>query len=351
MAPAIEYEAFLVSLPTHDSLATAIDGEPTVGRELVFVRATDGDGSHGWGECSALNAPGYTPEWARGAFGLLTSGFPITPARYPLAFAGLEMAELDLTLKNRGESLASHLGVRRSHVPAGAVVGLGSPDETVGRVASLVSAGYKRVKLKITSGKIVDRVETIRRRFPEVELQVDANGSLDESDLSDLAHLAELQVTVIEQPFAVADQELTRRLRDVTDTLVFADEAVRTVADAQARPHYDGLVVKPGPSGGLQGTLELLAHATREQLQLSAGGMLESGLGRHFLAAVSGLDQFGITGDLSPAGRWLAADPFDDLQMSDGEIAIPIAPGVAPAPDADALKRFTLAQGRVLLQQ
>jgi O-succinylbenzoate synthase len=350
MVPAIQYDIFFVSLPTHESLATARDVDPTANRDLVFVRATDGDGVVGWGECSALNARGYNNEWARGAFGLLTSGFPVDRSGQPMAFAGLEMAELDLALKRNGLSLADHLGVARSQVTAGAVVGLGAPAETNNRVGSLVAAGYQRVKLKITSGGVVGPVEHIRQEFPGLELQVDANGSLGEPDIADLVRLAEFGVTMIEQPFAVDDHVATSQLRDSSSTPVFADESVRTVDDAESRPWFDGLVIKPGPSGGITTTLALLAHARERGLALSAGGMLESGLGRHYLAAIAALDAFSITGDVSPASRWLAADPWRDLEMRKGQILVPNGPGVAPAPDENVLERFTVAQGRLLLQ-
>lgn len=350
MAAATQSDIFLVSLPTHESLATAQNVDPSANRDLVFVRATDGDGVVGWGECSALNARNYNNEWARGAFGLLTSGFPVSRDEQPMAFAGLEMAELDLALKRNGLSLADHLGVARPRVTAGAVVGLGTPAETVDRVDSLVTNGYQRVKLKVTRGNVVGPVEHIRQQFPKLELQVDANGSLGAPDMADLVRLAEFGVTVIEQPFAVDDHEATYQLRDSTSTPVFADEAVRNLDDAQSRPWFDGLVIKPGPSGGVKATLELVAYASEKGMALSAGGMLESGLGRHYLAAIAALDAFSVTGDLSPAGRWLAADPWCDLEMRDGQIAVPNGPGVAPGPDEDALERFTVARGRVLLQ-
>jgi hypothetical protein len=48
-----------------------------------------------------------------------------------------------------------------------------------------------------------------------------------------------------------------------------------------------------------------------------------------------------LVGDLSPAGRWLADDPWPDLAMRGGRIAVPTTAGVAPPPDPDRLDAVT----------
>ena len=75
--------------------------------------------------------------------------------------------------------------------------------------------------------------------------------------------------------------------------------------------------------------------------------MLETGLGRRALAAVAGLPGFTLTGDLSPAARWLAADPWQDLTMTDGRITVPTTPGAAPEPDPYVLDRYRIEQRRI----
>jgi len=97
-------------------------------RELTLVGLhVDNDTSTvvGWGECSALNEPGYTPEWAEGAFDLLRSGSAFDRTTAPMATSAVEMGLLDFELKQAGESLADRLGTAGLSAPAGAVVGLG----------------------------------------------------------------------------------------------------------------------------------------------------------------------------------------------------------------------------------
>ena len=132
-------EIRLLELPMRSSLVAAHDRGPAPVRELVIVCAQTDHGV-GWGECSALNQPTYSSEWARQSFQVLaagTEGIDIAP----MAAAAVEMALLDAELKAGGVSLAAHLGATATHVPAGVVVGLGSIDEVLATVGALPRGG------------------------------------------------------------------------------------------------------------------------------------------------------------------------------------------------------------------
>ena len=339
----------LLRLPTRRGLAAAHDPGPESGRLLTIVcahRADDRSAVTGWGECSALNRAGYTSESAQGAYELLSSGGPIDPRSDPMAAAAVDMALLDVQLRAEQRSLADHLGTTGQSAPAGAVVGLGTDIETVERVAALVAQGYGRVKLKIVPGRVVGPVRAVRRDFTDLEIQVDANASLGTDDLDDLRALESLDVRVVEQPFAAEDHATAAQLIASTNLVVIADEAVTgassvegLVADRAAL----GIVVKPPKLGGLTAALATLDQAARHSLAASLGGVLESALGRHVLAAMAPLPAFTITGDLSPAGQWLADDPFPDLVLRNGCVAAPSHVGIAPDPDRELLARHTVA--------
>jgi O-succinylbenzoate synthase len=222
---------------------------------------------------------------------------------------------------------------------------MGSVDEVVGRVDQLDAAGYRRVKLKITPGHDVEVLAAVRSRHPDVELQADANGSYGRDDLDALAALGDVGLTVIEQPVAVGDEALAAPLVGSTGTVIVWDESVCGRADSE-RLHADGLLegmsIKPGPLGGITAAADLVAWAAERAVRVMIGGLLESGLGRHALAALAGLPGVDLVGDLSPARRWLADDPWPDLVMRDGRIAVPTTSGVAPPPDPDVLDAVTV---------
>lgn len=305
----------------------------------------------GWGECAALNSAGYTSEWAEGAFDLLRSGRPFDRASAPMATAAIEMALLDAELKASGQSLAERLGTAGASAPAGAVVGLAPIPTVLNQVESLADAGYRRIKLKIAPGKIAAQVGAVRSSFPDLELQVDANASLGEHDLPELLALRELGVSVVEQPFAPGHHEPAAMLVSESGMHVAADEAVRSADDLEALAQ-DGaataIVVKPSKLGGIGPALRLVDRAAACGLQASLGGMLETGLGRHVLAALAPLASFTLAGDLSPAGQWLLDDPFRDVTMRRGSVPAPSRPGIAGEPMMNRLERYTVRRALVV---
>ncbi len=119
----------------------------------------------------------------------------------PLAFAALEMAVADAHLRAEGRSLADMLGVSGRTVAVGAVLGRAATVEgLVADVAGLVDSGISRVKLKIGPGWDLVPVEAVRDAFPELLVQVDANGSYREEDADHLAGLDRFGLLCIEQP-------------------------------------------------------------------------------------------------------------------------------------------------------
>jgi len=338
----------LIKLPTHASL-NAAHGVPTTSYRLLTIVGlhvnNDMETTVGWGECSALNEAGYTPESAEGAFELLRSEQAIDKAVSPMAAAAIEMALLDAELKHAGQSLADRLGTAGKSAPAGAVVGLAPLPTMLAEVEQLVDAGYRRIKIKIAPGKTVLPIQAIRSSFPELELHVDANGSLRIEDLTALMHLRDLGVRVVEQPFAVGDHQSAARLVAETDLAVAADEAVSSPDDVDLLATdraATAVAIKPAKLGGLRAALDVLDRVQIAGMHATIGGMLESGLGRHVLAALAPLRAFTLTGDLSPAKRWLQDDPFRDITMRNGQIQAPSHPGIAGEPMMNRLDRYTI---------
>ncbi len=124
-----------------------------------------------------------------------------------------------------------------------------------------------------------------------------------------------------------------------------ADEAVQGPDDVVLLAKHKAATavsVKPAKLGGLQQALNVLDQVHAEGMQATIGGMLESGLGRHVLAALAPLPMFTLVGDLSPARRWLLDDPFNDISMQDGRILAPSEPGIAGEPVMALLDRYTV---------
>jgi len=343
----------LLRLPTRGALDAA-HGVATTAHRLLTVVGVHVDNdlatTAGWGECSALNEVGYTHESAIGAFELLRSGRPFAAADFPMASAAIEMALLDADLKQAGETLAERLGTAGQSAVAGAVVGLGPIPSMLHEVEDLVDQGYRRIKCKIAPGKTVVPLRAVRTSFPEVELHVDANASLVGSDAVMLRELRDLGVTAIEQPFAIHDHQSAIRLVGESDMQVIADEAVTDPASVEAIARdrsATAIALKPSKLGGVHVGLDILDQAHAAGLGVAIGGMLESGLGRHVLAAFAPLPAFTVVGDLSSASRWLAEDPFPDITLRKGKILAPKRAGIAGHPNERKLQAFTIRKAFV----
>src|SRR5512140_793049 len=166
-----------------------------VDRECILI-AMDADGLTGYGECVASYNPGYNYETTGTAWHILKEFIaPLVlkqdvvdaadfQARvsgirgHHLAKAGVEMALWDLLGKQSGKSLRELLGGERDRVQVGVSVGLqASPEKLVDTVQKYVDGGYTRIKIKIKPGRDVGDATAVRKAFPAMRLQVDANSA------------------------------------------------------------------------------------------------------------------------------------------------------------------------------
>jgi O-succinylbenzoate synthase len=331
-------------------------------RDILLVRVVTADGD-GWGECGALARPVYSSEYVDGAedvmrrhllpalfdAGELTAAGVSTrlaPFRgHPMAKAALEMAILDAELRVAGISFATYLGAVRSEVDCGVSVGIhDDPAELVEVVGLYLAEGYHRIKLKIEPGRDVQHVTAVRRRFPDILLQVDANAAYSLSDAQQLAKLDEFDLLLIEQPLPEEDvrghAELARLLR----TPVCLDESItsaRSAADAIAVGACRIVNIKAGRVGGYLEARRIHDVCAANGIPVWCGGMLETGLGRAGNVALAALENFTLPGDTSASGRYYAQDITEPFVLHDGRLEVPQGPGLGVAPIPEVLDDLT----------
>jgi O-succinylbenzoate synthase len=314
---------------------------------VVHVVTADGDG---WGECAALSTAGYTDEWADGAADViehelgprLLARQPVSDPDHPMAVAAVELAVLDAELRASGTSLATRLGAVTDRVPSGIALGL---DATVDDVAEAVDAGYRRVKLKVAPGHDVEVVRAVRAAFPDLALQVDANGAYTAADTARLRDLDAFDLLLIEQPLAVDDLDGHAALARSLRTPICLDETITSVAAAEEaldRRACSIVCVKAGRLGGIHEAVRLHDVCQAIGVAVWCGGMLESGLGRAANLALAALPGFRLPGDLSASGRWYADDLTEPVELdAEGYLRVPSGPGLGVTPRPEALARFT----------
>ena len=319
-------------------------------RDVLLVRVITQE-TDGWSECAAMNEPFYSAEYTDGAHAVVrdhlvprllrrkdlraseVAGWLAPIKGHSMAKAAVETAVLDAELRADGISLASYLGAVTDTVPVGVSVGLArSVGELITAVEGYVAEGYQRVKLKIEPGWDVGPIAAVRRQFPDLALQVDANEAYTLADASHLADFDEFNLVLIEQPLAADDlaahAELARRLR----TPICLDESItsaRATVEAIELGATSIVNIKPGRVGGYLEARRIHDICVVRGVPAWCGGMLETGIGRAANLALAALPGFTLPGDISASGRYFAQDvtPSFDL-LPGGHLKVPTGPGI-----------------------
>lgn len=324
-----------------------------------------GDGLVGWGECACPSDPFYCPETVETCWHLLKDF--LAPAvlghdwttvdeladRYRLvkgnnfAKAGLEMACWDLFGKAQGRSLADLLGGSRTEIVSGVSLGI---ERDTGRLCGLIeqylSEGYRRVKLKIAPGADIEIVRAVRRRFPDIPLQVDANSAYSLADLPTLRALDEFGLLLIEQPLAHDDIIDHARLQAALATPICLDESIHSAEDARKALDLGScriINIKVSRLGGLREAKRVHDLCLARDVPVWCGGMHEYGVGRAANLAISSLPGFTLPGDISGSDKYYHQDVVEPpLLATEGAIPVPRAAGLGVTPREDRIARGTL---------
>jgi O-succinylbenzoate synthase len=333
-------------------------------RDCILIEIHAG-GLVGYGECVADRDPGYSSETTGTSWHILREflipmllgkdfGNPwdfwaeFEHVRGNLmAKAGLEMALWDLSGKAQGRSLKEMLGGVRSRVDVGVSVGLqDSPEELVEVVARYLEQGYRRVKIKIKLGRDVGDAQAVRRAFPDLRLQVDANSAYTLENADALLGLDDLNLLLIEQPLGEDDLWDHSRLQPRFRTPICLDESITSLRHARQALEMGAcriINIKPGRVGGLSQGVAIHGLCRSQGIPVWCGGMLETGVGRASNLALASLPGFSLPGDISASARYYHQDITHETFVlnSDSTINVPDAPGLGVTVDMALVEKFS----------
>lgn len=345
--------------------------ETSFGREIereCVIASIRSAGLTGWGECVASSNPGYNYETTGTAIHILKDfvapllfGQDIKDAAdfqrrvagirgHHLAKAGVEMALWDLFGKRDNKSLREMLGGTRDKVEVGVSVGLQeSPEALVRTVTDYVKQGYARVKIKIKPGRDVGDASAVRKAFPNLRLQVDANSAFTLESAQALKPLDDLNLLLIEQPLFEDDIWDHRKLQEQFRTAICLDESIVSPRHARYAIEMKAcriINIKAGRVGGLSQALEIHDLCRVNEIPVWCGGMLETGIGRASNLALAGLPGFTLPGDISASDRYYKRDiTHEKFSLNaDSTIDVPGGAGLGVTIDEEALKRFSLSR-------
>jgi len=315
--------------------------------EHVLVKATTADGLVGWGEAASPSDPFYcyentdscwhvlskylVPTLLTGVFETPQAALGASPVNgNPFAHAASDTLMWDLFSQQQGLALADAIGGTQREVSAGVSLGIERTiDELLQVVAQHVADGYARVKLKINRAWAYEPTKAVREAFPDVAVQVDANGIFDARDVENplFRDLDQLGLLMIEQPFASEDLLLHAALQKRLETPLCLDESItslgvlRTALTLQAARIVN---IKVSRLGGIGPARDVHDACVDAGVPVWCGGMHEFGVGRAANLAVASLPGFTYPSDLSGSKKYYETDVvYPEITAHDGVVSVP----------------------------
>jgi o-succinylbenzoate synthase len=320
-------------------------------RRVVLVEIVS-DGLSGWGEVTAGEGPFYNSETNDTSWLVLTKFIvPLVKAAqinnptdlpdilrlirgHNMAKAAVENALWDVEAQRQGLPLARLLGGTQPTIDCGVSIGIqDSPDALVAVVEREVTAGYQRIKIKIKPQKDIDCIAAVRRRFPNIQLSVDANSAYRLDEVQYLKRFDDYSLLMMEQPLAWDDIYDHALLQPQLHTAICLDESIYNARHARAAIELGAcriVNVKLGRVGG-HSEARLVEEVCRTRaVPVWCGGMLETGVGRAHNIAMSSLQGFVLPGDVSASQRYWEEDIIEpEVEVSKtGTITVPSVPGL-----------------------
>jgi O-succinylbenzoate synthase len=329
-----------VPLQLRQPFTTSFGTYETLDRPFVVIETSDG--LRGVGEIPTLRDPAYKAEVDTPS--VLTSlrefilpsverfqreqgaidSIPALRESYAwvkgavFAKSGVEAAMWDIAAQRTGDPLWRLWGGKRRTFPVGVSIGGKTVTQVLDLAEQAVALGYGRLKVKIWPGFDDEVSEEVRRRFPDVLLQVDANSAYTMDNWRRLQLLDDLDLLLIEQPLfdddIVLHSEISRELR----TPICLDESIHSLRDAQAAATLwkqsnalDRLIIniKPPRVSGFAEAIEIARFCQEQGIRTWIGGMLDSALGKAMNLNLNGLPEIELPGDhFSPGGAYFVED-------------------------------------------
>lgn len=362
-------DIYRVSMPLIYPFRTAYGNDAVIESLLVRMRS----GKHyGWGEATPWQAPGYSAEFAAGAFLVLRDflaprliGEDVQTGAdlqqllahvkgNPFAKAALDLAWWDLAARMQDTPLWQVLGGLRQEVDVGADFGImESVDDLLATMAEAVRAGFKRIKLKYRAGWDLNMIAAVRHRFPDPVIHIDCNSAYTLADLDMFKQLDAFNLSMIEQPLMHDDLLDHAKLQAHLRTPICLDESITSVDKARQAIEIKAcgwVNVKPGRVGGMTNAIAIHDICHKAGIPCWVGGMLESAVGASHCLALATLPNFTYPADVFPSARFFAPDLAEPAMVLEGPSRMRVSeiPGCGAEPHATRLAQQTLQQATVV---
>ena len=337
----------------------------TYDRHILLLTAHC-EGIDGWSECVAGESPFYSSEWTETAWPTIKHhlapavlGQALASAReagprmarvrgHRMAKAAVENALWDAEAKAKQRPLWKLLGGTRQEIPCGVSIGIqDSVEQLLEKIETELSAGYRRIKIKVKPGWDINVLERVRSRWSDIVLSCDANSAYTLDEVEHLRKFDQFHLLMIEQPLWDDDIYYHARLQHELQTAICLDESIRHARDAAFAADIEAcriVNIKVGRVGGFTEAKRVHDACQAGGIPVWCGGMLESGVGRAHNIALSTLENFRLPGDVSASKRYWKEDIIEpEVEVtSQGMIVIRDDPGTGYRVKEDLVEKLTV---------
>jgi len=264
--------------------------------------------------------------------------------------SGIEVACWDAFGKALGVPASTFLGGRvRDEVDFMAFPQGDTAEELARDAAALAADGYRVVYLKVGRGHRDDAeiVGAVRDAIgPEPLLRVDSNEAWDVPGAVDaIRRLEEFDLDWVEQPVPAGNVSGLAWVRSRVETKIAADQAVHTSHELRAvleQEAADVIVLGSHESGGLWRWRQMAYLAESHGIPINRHACVESAISTfaalHVMACLPNLTLG------NQVMHHLLADQLvtTPIEFTEGQVAVPTAPGLGFELDLDAVERLTV---------
>ena len=273
------------------------------------------------------------------------------------AISGIDLAIWDVKAQALGVPIYIALGAVRDSIRGYASGGWAPGDEAEEEMAGYAAKGFGAVKMRVvgrdgfTIKKAVRRIQAARRGIgPDVELMIDAHGSLDAATALKLAErVAEYDIAWFEEPVSPDDHPGLGYVRRSTSIPIASGEREFTRFDFQSLFCHDAVdISQPDVSraGGHTEIRRIAAMASARGIRTAphawgSGVLFAHSI--HLAMALPNCHILEVSQGYMPMMNELFEQPYDI--RPDGTVHAPTGPGLGFSLRSDVFERFQYVPG------
>lgn len=271
-------------------------------KETWFIVIED-QGKQGIGECGVLRGlsvddrPDYEEKlrWVCEKISLGRDELLTHLQEFPSIAFGVETAFASIEGENPFVLFPSEFTAGIRGIDINGLVWMGSREDMRNQILEKLEAGFECIKMKIGAIDFNEELELLRLIRTEcsrdIEIRVDANGAFSAVDALDkLNQLSEFRIHSIEQPIAVRQYDALAELCEKSPIPIALDEELIGVFSSEdkqellnrIKPQF--IILKPSLVGGMKGSDEWIAAASKYNIGWWVTSALESNIGLNAIA-------------------------------------------------------------------